>query len=176
VSELDDDVVDEIARELEIARPTQHNFYSLEDAQSYIREQASKDKTFEGVVLKDKVGMRLKVKSPQYLALSRMFSNGNLFLEKNLVPLVMDGEVSEVAVYFPEVVEKAAQVKAKIDEAWQEVDNLWFRHHDEKSKKGFALAVKDSPFCGVLFAAYDNSGHPKDYWTADFVLKKVFGK
>lgn len=173
-TELDDEVVDGIAKDLKIARPQQHLFYSLSDAQSYIEEQAKLDKTFEGVVLKDDSGLRLKVKSPQYLALSRMFCNGNLFLEKNLVPLVMDGEVDEVAVYFPEVMQKAEVVKKKIEEAWQEVDNLWFCYHDEKSKKKFALAVKDSPFCGVLFAAYDSGGHPKDYWTADFILKKVF--
>ena len=173
VQELHDEIVDEIARELGFDRPNAHIFNGIMDAQAYIADQARLAETFEGVVLKDVDGMRLKVKSDKYIALHRMFSNGNILLDKNIIPLILDGELDEAAAYFPMLNERAAILKEKINKLMGEVDNYWFVYHDIDSKKKFALAIKDCKWKPLLFLAYEKGGKPRDYLTADFVEKNL---
>jgi len=169
--ELVDDLVDELAKQTGLCRPNRHKFYDLMDAQYYIAGEAAKYSGFEGVVLKDVDGMRLKVKSDKYIALHRLFNNGNLLHDKNIIPLIIDGEVDEVATYFPLVRERADELKARIDVYMKEVDNYWFCFKDIESKKKFALAVDKCKWKSLLFLAYTKGGEPRDYLTTEFVIK-----
>jgi hypothetical protein len=76
--------------------------------------------TFEGFVIQDNNGMRLKLKSLKYVELHHMAGNGNLYLTKNLLPFILDNETDEVLTYFP-------SAKERIDVVQGEVDRIW--HH-----------------------------------------------
>ncbi len=169
--ELHDDIVDELAKETGLNRPARHIFYDLMDAQYYIAGEARKYSGFEGVVLKDVDGMRLKVKSDKYVALHRLFDNGNVLLDKNVIPLIIDGEVDEVAAYFPLLRERADELQARINIHMDEVNRYWHCFHDIESRKKFAQAVDKCKWKYLLFAAYNKGGKPADYLTADFVIK-----
>lgn len=171
LDELSDDEIDTIGRELGLKRPARHTFYSMAEVKNYISKEASHDKTFEGVVLKDVNGLRLKVKSEAYVALHRLFDNGNVILDKNIVPLILDGEIEEVLSYFPHIKERVTSLKSKIEEYKREVDDHWYVYSDEKSRKKFAQAVKDCRWNSLLFLAYERGGHPFNYLTSDFVVK-----
>lgn len=148
-----------------------HSFKDIMDVQAYVADEARKDSTFEGVVLRDVNGLRLKVKSEKYVALARQFNNGNVYLTKNLVPLILDGEVDEVLTYFPDAKPKIENLQAEINKLREEADNLWFCYQDEPSQKKFALAVKDSRVAALLFKARKSGGHPWNYVSSEFLLK-----
>lgn len=171
--ELADEEVDSIANTVGFLRPHCSTFDSVEEIRQHIKFEAGKDETFEGVVLKDVNGMRLKVKSDKYVALHKMFSNGNILLDKNIIPLILDGELDEAALYFPILKERAEVLKAQIQLRLNEVDNYWHVFHDVDSKKKFALSIKDCKWSALLFMAYDRGGTPIDYLTADFVIKNL---
>lgn len=171
--ELADEEVDNIANTVGFLRPYCTRFDSVEEIRQYIKQQAAQNETFEGVVLKDVNGMRLKVKSEKYVALHKMFSNGNILLDKNIIPLILEGELDEAAVYFPILKERAEILKTQIKLRMDEVDNYWFTFHDVDSKKKFALSVKECKWSALLFMAYDKGGIPTDYLTADFIIKNL---
>src|SRR5262249_41393622 len=57
-------------------RPVCHPFGSIEAIQAFLLGQASKDPTFEGVVIRDRHGSRWKVKSPTYLGMHHLSTQG----------------------------------------------------------------------------------------------------
>ena len=154
--------------------PDSHQFVSAEEAQAYIEEVSITDKTYEGVVLRDKNGLRIKCKTSSYVALHAICSNGNIGAYKHLIHFVYNGDTDELEVYFPEVKDRVAEMQRSIEKAWNEIDSLWFCYHDEKNQKKFALAVKDSPYKGVLFQARSKGIDPIELWTEETILKLVF--
>jgi hypothetical protein len=172
--ELTFDAVKHIASTLNLKVPF-HRFVSdISEAQSYISTLAESDMTFEGVVLRDCMNNRLKLKSDLYLRLHRLNNNGNIAHTKNIVPLIMAGETEEVLIYFPELESIIKNIESRIKQIKSEIDNTWFCHRDEKSQKKFALAIqKSTKYTGPLFSAKKLGGHPLDYLTAEYVTKQL---
>lgn len=165
----------DLANDVGLAIP---NYYSFDNANSvieYVNERAKEDATYEGLVLCDD-DIRIKVKSASYVALHRMASNGALLSPKNMLRVILEGEVDEILIYYPELKSHFDKMQNKLDEAYQQVDNLWYCYHDEKNQKKFALAVKNSPFSSVLFTARKTGRHPREVWneSQDLILKKMF--
>ena len=119
-----------------------------------IAKRASSDITFEGFVLRDCHNTRFKLKSEAYLQLHRLANNGNVASWKNLVPIALSGETDEVVTYFPYIQERLAIAEDEIRKIVSELDNIYFCHWDEKSRKKFAEEVKKHPFSSVLFSLY----------------------
>lgn len=176
--ELDHAAVDYYAKECGLLTPDTYNFIDTFDVVKFLDEKALKEPTFEGVVIRDVNNKRLKAKSPTYVELHHMSSNGNIAMYKNLVPIYFKGEIDEVIQYFPEIADKLYEVKNKIEASISEIDNLWHCYHDEKNRKRFALAVKHHPLAALLFQARDQKCHPKDLLKLDksqeLVLKILF--
>ena len=172
--ELDSQIVDALGKEVGVERPKQYNFRDTIDVQAHIADKVRNDMTYEGVVLMDCNGMRLKVKSPKYLALSR-FNDPNSNRLKNIVTLLLDGELDEVLVYFPHIEKEAIKIQRKIERAMQEVDNLWYVFGEDKllDQKQFAISVKDHPLSSLLFLAKKKGGNPKDYINEDHLIKNL---
>jgi hypothetical protein len=156
--------------------PFLHIFNSEREVEKFIEKSGTDDPTFEGIVLRDVNNMRIKVKTPEYVALHRMSNNGNLASPKNLIPFILKGEEDEVLLYFPELTDWVAEVKAKMDAAYQEMDNYWYCHHDEKNRKKFALAVLPCRFSSILFTAKDKGISPLEIWrdSPEFIFKVLF--
>lgn len=168
------DYVQEEASQLGIDAVSVIKAQDIFDVQQYITQVAEKDKTFEGIVVRDIFNNRLKLKSDYYLMLHRLNDNGNLASIPRLVQLILDGEKDEILVYFPELAEKIDLLEAQISAILREVDNVWYCHHDERSQKQFALAVtKATKYTGPLFSARKLGGKPKDYITSEYLIKYV---
>ena len=168
-------------------RPARFVFKNIEDMYALLNKQEEIDPTFEGFAVRDKNGLRVKVKSKTYVALHQLKGNDNIFLPKNLVPFILAGELDEVLTYFPEVEEKMLEVKAKIDKAYKDLHEVWWNGQDYPEQKGFAIYItKDSPvktpFTGILFNLRKEYGRVqtedqlKDVWrnNAEGIIKHLF--
>lgn len=175
--ELTHDATDSIGREFGFCMPNVYKFDSVMDARSYITEVAKNDPTYEGIVLRDVHNNRIKVKSQKYVELHRLYSNGNIFRLDRLAQVVLDGEEDEVLIYFPELTDRINQVKNTLQTAWNEIEAIWFCHHDQRSRKKYAKAVKNHRLCPILFRARD-CGSLSRAWDEmdDLLIKTLFRK
>ncbi len=155
-------LVDDFAKRKNLNRPEVHTFNSLDEVMKHIAKIAEHDPTFEGLVLQDVNGMRMKCKSDKYCALHRLHNNGKAH-PKNIIPLILDGEIEEVLVYFKELEPVIRQYEAKLNTLKKDVDNIWYCWWDTKKDKDFALEALKSPLSSLLFRARKNGGHPFDY-------------
>lgn len=157
-------------------RPERYHFKSIEEIMTFLSAMADKDKTFEGVVLRDKANRRWKSKNPTYLALHKMRGEGdNLYNPKNLIPFVLAGEGDELLVYFPEVEPAFKFYLAQLEQYKQELLELWEKAKEGESQKEFAMKVKDHRLAGVLFTARKTSKNPVDVFreSGDLILKNL---
>lgn len=144
---------------VDIPQPKVQRFHSPAEVQAYI-DVISKDRPdFEGVVLLDKNGHRLKVKSVKYLELHRTANNGSVRLE-DMVAILLRGDKDEFVLFFPEYLDKLNALEEKIVQAEKEVGALWAAHKDLDNRKEFALSIKASPYSSYLFQAKDGKGDP----------------
>lgn len=140
-----------MAETLEVERPKNVVCKDIYDAQLYITEQESVDKTFEGLVLRDLNNLRVKLKSASYVALHRLANNHQLTLERAW-DIIIKGEESEFLVYFPElrsIFDKVSAIRLTMQ---REFGILYESVKVISDQKEFALAVKDSVYASACFA------------------------
>lgn len=174
---------DHIAQSGRILRPIVYQFRSIKEIQKFIEEQMANDPTFEGVVMRDHLGHRWKVKSPTYLGLHRLRGEGgNLFNPKHLLPFVLAGDGDELLTYFPEAGEAFFRTKAKVMEAYAQLVELWGDHWRIQDQKEFALTIGKTPFAWLLFCVRKEHGqeqkaqHLRELWnrSGEYIIKVLF--
>lgn len=146
--------VDSYAKIFGFERPEKFICPSIDAVQALITHRSSNDATWEGLVLRDANGMRLKVKSATYVALHHMRGEGdNLFNPKYIIPFILKGEAEEVLTYFPEIEEKLNEVGEAIGALWLELGQFFCKVTGQgiTDQKKFALAVKDCRLSSILF-------------------------
>lgn len=169
--ELSKEEVDDFAEILGVTRPRPHYFSCAKTLKEFIDREAQKEKTFEGVVVRDINGLRLKAKSSFYVSLHHLKGNNNLFHPKYLVEFVLDIDAAkEMLCYFPEAQPNYDKLKAIYDNLVRKLENYWFCFHDEKNQKRFALSVKECPLSSILFLAR------KSGWDVQQTIRSEQGK
>jgi len=107
----------------------------------------------EGYVCWDKTSnLRIKVKSPTYVAAHRMKGEGIVSM-KSAVELILNREEVEFLTYFPEYTVIFEESKLYIDTVLGEADSLYLKYKDIEPQKEFALKVKDHDCSALLFQA-----------------------
>jgi hypothetical protein len=155
-------------------KPTTVKIHSIDEAIAYIKKQEKDDKTFEGLVLKDKHGNRMKVKSESYLILHRSANNGNIVNIKNIVPIILDGETDEILAYFPQLKSRFDEISAKINTIKGEISKTWDKYKKITNKKEFALnVIRETKYSAPLFAAFDNKTCPLSEIKQTFLIKHI---
>ena len=136
-----------------------HPHESVECVTEFIKGTEETDPSFEGLVVRDDNGMRLKIKSSTYLSLHRMADNGNIGREKSLVPWILTGETDELLVYFPALSEKVEIVREKMNAAFEDLVYAWEESKGLKVQKDFAQAILPrTKFASLLFRLRQNAG------------------
>lgn len=152
---------------------------------SWLKVEESRDRTFEGFVLRDRNNYRIKVKTPSYLALHHIKDNGNILIPKRLVALVLGGaDIRELTSVMPEITSALQEVDLSINGAIHDVVIAWGSNLHLESQKDFALKVKDLPFASILFDARKRVNRGEAVNIADMfcaqdaekVSDKLFGK
>lgn len=103
----------------------------------------------EGYVVVDGNYNRIKVKHPGYVRIHHMKDS---FTLRNIVDCVRNGEDIEFLNYFPEHANIVTMIKDSFFALIQECTDVWHLSCHHVEQKDFAMAVKDFPFSGVLFA------------------------
>lgn len=186
-SELPTAWVDDAADFYGFCRPKSYIVKNYKDVEELLRKKESEDPTFEGFVLKDVNGLRLKVKTTTYMALHRFRGEGdNMYNPKNLVPLILANEGDELLTYFPEVSETWNEMQCKLGAAYGQLHDVWWLCQDFKEQKKFAIYItkeNPTPFSGILFkmkqdGTLADENELKRHWrnSSDLILKHVFGR
>lgn len=161
-----------------IPTPDTFTFSCIEEVEEYIRKRSEEDRTFEGIVLRDKNNNRLKVKNPDYLTLHRIKgASGNIFLPKNLIGWILKGEEDELTTYFAETTEAVNKMKEVMDNEYSLLESTWQKIKHEKRRKEFALSIpSDLKTKAILFKMFEDKGSLKEIWnnSEDFLLKCLF--
>lgn len=126
------------------------SFSSLDEILQYVN---SREGTFEGVVLRDSNGMRIKIKNPKYLELHKIKGNGNIARLDNLIVFILDNETDELLSYFPEVQEQVDKYAPLVKSFCDNAVNVYNENRHIENQKEFALKVKDTPYAPLCFTA-----------------------
>jgi hypothetical protein len=161
---------------LGVGRPARYDLRSHAAVVEWLEKH--EDPTFEGVVYRDKNGLRMKCKSKTYVALHHLKDNGNIFMPKNMIPLILKGEMDEILVHFPEAAEKMFDVVETLGGARARMNAVWDAAKGKKTQKEFALYVtKHLPkLCGMLFEARKGVQTPNEVFnaSAETLVKKLY--
>lgn len=164
-------------------RPERYSFSSANEVQEYLKKRSESDPTFEGVVLRDCTGMRIKVKSETYIRLHRIRgNNGSIVHPKHLIPFIMSGESDELLAYFPEVLPEFLRINKKVSSHMTFLWSAWEANRHYKQQKDFAFAVKDLTLAPILFTVRKKHGPDADMnefmsvWreSGDLILNRLF--
>jgi RNA ligase len=182
-AELPPAEVDELAR-APFRRPARHHFHNIEGVRAFLRQQAAADPTFEGVVIRDRHGSRWKVKSPTYLGLHHLSTEGpEAFAPKHLLPFILAGEGSELLTYYPQLRDTYEEYRQRVEAAWEQLAGVWAESWQIADQKAFAMAIQGrTPFTGLLFAlrkahgANQTRDHLRQAWrdAEETILKMLF--
>lgn len=172
--ELSHEDAAEIAQKIGVEQVSTRNFTSIDELQYYLAELAITDPTFEGYVLRDINNKRAKIKSLKYLELHRLANNGNICVDKNLIPLILNGEIDEVLSYFPYLKERVDYLSAAINSIDAYLENIYRQNSHHSTQKEFALAVLSATkFSSPLFTARKLALPVKQCIEANFYVDKL---
>jgi hypothetical protein len=102
----------------------------------------------EGYIVCDAMFQRVKVKSPQYVALHQLKDS---LSPKRVLEVVLLNEGDEVLAYFPELTKPFEEIKARVEKLSASIEATYAKHKDEPDQKSFTLAVKHLPYSAILF-------------------------
>lgn len=103
----------------------------------------------EGYVVVDGAFNRVKIKTPQYVALAHMRDSFN---PKAAIEIVRTGETSEVGTYFPHYKAILDETKVRYDLLVESLSTTYERIKGIEVQKDFALEALKTPMSDCLFA------------------------
>lgn len=165
--------VDEVAKYIEAARPKTFNVAGKDEVKNLLLTLDGLDEVHEGVVLHDSNGLRYKWKTKGYLELHKLADNGNILKPHRLLSIVLSNKDDDVSAIFPV---KGALNSVK-DAIRSEVDNLWnywFTFGDLRSRKKFAMRVKDQELSWILFKLYNEDWDGSESETRDRIYQELY--
>lgn len=143
--------------------PKTWEFKTVDDCLAALKELPTFD---EGYVLLDNTwDWRIKVKSPAYLAIAHLKSNGRLS-EKRVIEMIFNDSVDEYLIYFPDDKDLIAPYQKAVAKIYSESMEHFNNYGDMHSRKKFAKIVKDLPISNILFRM-------KDGYTIDEALERT---
>lgn len=105
--------------------------------------------TSEGYIICDRNFQRIKVKSPQYVAISHLRTG---FSTRRMLEIVATNEGEEFLNYYPEWRELYQQIETKYNALVEEIEESYQKYRHIPVQKDFALAVKHLNCSGILFS------------------------
>lgn len=152
-------------------------FKNIDEIVQYLSVRCHDDPTFEGYVLRDYRGMRVKIKSTKYVELHRLCNNGYLSRPKDAASFIFDGESEEIAAYFPEMRDVFNQVRKILEDEKKLLKSII--PHKEVSQKEFALEILSHEYVRCQFVLFEmrKSGCSfEDAWLSckNKIISKLF--
>lgn len=143
---------------------------TLEEIEDAIKALPELDEGY--VVFNLNTRLRVKIKSPRYIALHRLRGNG-CPTWNNLAELVVQGETEEMETYFVEFVPLLEPIRNAMKEMLEVAQVVFDQYKELDSQKEFALAIKDQKFSSLMFTARKNSSSVVDAFGGFSVSQRV---
>lgn len=124
----------------------------------------------EGYVVSDAAFNRIKVKSPQYVALAHIKDNLSL---RRLLEIIRVNESAEFLTYFPEFEEEYYDVKGRYDMLVEETESFYNEIKDIEEQKAFAAEATTKKYSGALFALRANKTNSLQEFFANMHIKNL---
>jgi RNA ligase len=103
----------------------------------------------EGYIVCDRAFNRVKIKSPQYVAIAHLREG---FSARRMLQILTANEGEEFLTYFPEWTELYQTMKVRYLELVAEIEAAVDKYSSIEVQKDFALAIKNLPYSGMLFS------------------------
>lgn len=143
-----------------LPKPPTYTFSCIIDCVSYL---VNKDKEFEGFVIRDNKGNRLKIKNKNYL-IAHHFKTGTWGRDRILEFLMLpQAEQEEFMAYYPAFKPKLTKIKEEAAQKLAFLSQIYYNSKGIESQKEFALSIKDVPMKGILFNCRKTGKSPVDY-------------
>lgn len=150
--------IDAAFRDLRVRAP---KIYSAENMDELIEYANSLPDLEEGFVVRcQKTNKRVKIKSKTYLVAHKLRGNDAVPTRKNVLTLVLEGEVDEFLSYFPDWEGIINTAQSEVDELLADAMIYWEKAKGLESQKEFALVVKSAKAPWILFSARKNGTIP----------------
>lgn len=151
---------------MNVRLPVKYKINTLEE----ILDLVSKFKNLEeGVIVKNKEGNRVKIKSSLYVKAHKMKGNNS---KNNLLEIVIDGEDEEFLAYFPETRDEIQHIKSKLYEVLNEAERVMeLNSHLINDKREFGVNVSKYGVSSIVFRMARNSLSAKE---AFYSMDKTF--
>lgn len=145
---------------------------SIQEIQSATEKLSENDVHYEGFVLCDKNFNRVKLKSSAYTNLFFMKGDG-IFSDKKILTLIIEEQDDDILGHFPEYKDDFDRIRRGLSLFITRLKTMLKdgQKQSAKSKKDFALCVKDYKYKDILFKAYGCG-----YWNKDGEFKTEFLK
>jgi len=124
----------------------------------------------EGFVVCDENFSRLKIKAKAYVALHHLKASLSI---PRLVEIVQANEDEEFLRYFPEYKDIFLNIKNRFRRLCDEAESVYRANKEVEVQKDFAIAVKDLPYSGALFATRAGKVASVETWFRQYDAKKV---
>lgn len=155
----DNATLQEVSMDIGLPKP---KMYMLSSEKDYRELVESFDETHEGIVLKDAVGHRAKLKSNLYFELHRLAANHQITVEM-VVNKIRTGEDKEFLCYFnsKEYLDLFKKIRNELAAAKDKVINiikrveLWKSENPWATRKDFSNFVKTQEYFPIWYVAYD---------------------
>lgn len=164
-TEYCDRMLDVTAEQLGVQRPIQFLFNSLDDLNRHMDTVSDLVPTFEGFVIQDRDGNRLKIKSESYLRLHRLFNNNLVHSKEAVLELILSEEIDEALAYRPSLLPVYFQIIRSLYGITGLIDAVWSHAKVISEQKAFAQFVIEHlgrDLAGVLFTARKMGREPSD--------------
>lgn len=127
-----------------------NTFYNFSNFEQTLESLSKLENLQEGYVLCDKNGIRIKMKSLQYVTAHHIRGEG--LTPKRAIRLILANEHHEFISYFPEYSEFINKFHNQYENVIKDINNTWENVKSIENQKDFAMKVKDLPYFGILFS------------------------
>ena len=167
---IDDRYIALIFGELRVRAP---KIYSAENMDELVEYANNLPNLEEGFVVRcQKTNKRVKIKSKTYLVAHKLRGNEAVPTRKNVLTLVLEGEVDEFLAYFPEWKGIISAAQAEVNAILEDAEEFWEKAKNIESQKEYALVVKSAKAPWILFSARKNGTIPSvEFHKADLNQK-----
>lgn len=149
--------MDEVFVDIGIQKPKSYQASTLEELKTIV---AAMDDTHEGIVIRDSLGQRVKLKTETYFRLHRLAHNKQI-TDEYIMDIILRNDVAEFLVYFPELADKVIPLQnfySYSKEKWRAAEKDFkekYPNQTAEDRKKLATKIVGYWDAAALFSAFN---------------------
>ena len=166
IGTIDNKTGEEFNEDIGIEKPKEFHCNNVDDIINAVNLMSYDE---EGYVVVDKYWRRVKIKSPEYVRVHRLYSN--VMTKRRAVEIIRMNEQSEFLAYFPQYKELFNNIESAYNKLMFEISQELRGCMKFDNKRELAMTNKDSEFSDFLFRTYD--GKYVKQWLDSLYIDKL---